>query len=327
MDIGQIRQRLGSDWTDVQDCIRGALGSGIQLLDSTNESIISHGGKQLRPLLSVLAARACSPEHRTTRRTVLYAAASEILHNATLLHDDVADESDSRRGVPTVRSLMGPTVSVLLGDYWLAKAVELLLDEDAPDTRVLRLFSATIRNLSEGEMIQLEKSERLDTEESDCLRIIYCKTASLFEASIVAGALSVEATAEQVEAAGQYARALGYAFQIRDDILDYTGTASLGKPLYVDLDERKITLPLIGAFLNAPQHEQSIRRHLSEIHGNPQIKSAVVEFVKSSGGIEYATRRLNEYVDEAVGSLAAFPESYERRALEELAHFTALRVF
>lgn len=326
MDIGQIQRHLGKDWTDVGNCIRAALKSGIGLLDDTNEAILEHGGKQLRPLLSVLVARACSSKP-ANRKTVTYAAAAEILHNATLLHDDVADESDSRRGVPTVRSLMGPTVSVLVGDYWLSKAVEMLLDEGTLDVRVLRLFSATIRNLAEGEMIQLEKSEKLDTQEEDCLRIIYCKTASLFEASIVAGAISADASSDVLEAVRKYARALGYAFQIRDDILDYTGTASLGKPVYLDLDERKITLPLVGALVNAPEQERHIRDCVADIVGHPEIKAEVVAFVKSYGGIEYATAVLERYVAEAVDSLSFLPDSYEKEALAELARFTAMRVF
>lgn len=326
MDIGQIRRYIGKDWTDVKDRIEESLKSGINLLDATNESILKHGGKQLRPLLSVLIARACtlSPANR---KTITYAAASEILHNATLLHDDVADESDSRRGAPTVRSLMGPTISVLIGDYWLAKAVEMLLDEGALDVRVLRLFSSTIRNLAEGEMIQLEKSESLDTQEEDCMRIIYCKTASLFEAALVAGTLSVDASDLETEAARKYACALGYAFQIRDDILDYTGGDLLGKPVHADLDEKKITLPLIGAFKNEPAREEYIRKCVAQIPDRPEAKKEIVDFVNTAGGIEYADTVLNKYVDAAVDALSILPDSYEKEALVSLAKFTAARNF
>lgn len=326
MDIGQIRRYIGKDWTDVKDRIEESLKSGINLLDATNESILKHGGKQLRPLLSVLIARACtlSPANR---KTITYAAASEILHNATLLHDDVADESDSRRGAPTVRSLMGPTISVLIGDYWLAKAVEMLLDEGSLDVRVLRLFSSTIRNLAEGEMIQLEKSESLDTQEEDCMRIIYCKTASLFEAALVAGTLSVDASDLETEAARKYACALGYAFQIRDDILDYTGGDLLGKPVHADLDEKKITLPLIGAFKNEPAREEYIRKYVAQIPDRPEAKKEIVDFVNTAGGIEYADTVLNKYVDAAVDALSILPDSYEKEALVSLAKFTAARNF
>lgn len=326
MDIGQIRRYIGKDWTDVKDRIEESLKSGINLLDATNESILKHGGKQLRPLLSVLIARACtlSPANR---KTITYAAASEILHNATLLHDDVADESDSRRGAPTVRSLMGPTISVLIGDYWLAKAVEMLLDEGSLDVRVLRLFSSTIRNLAEGEMIQLEKSESLDTQEEDCMRIIYCKTASLFEAALVAGTLSVDASDLETEAARKYACALGYAFQIRDDILDYTGGDLLGKPVHADLDEKKITLPLIGAFKNEPAREEYIRKCVAQIPDRPEAKKEIVDFVNTAGGIEYADTVLNKYVDAAVDALSILPDSYEKEALVSLAKFTAARNF
>ena len=143
MDIVKIKEFLGQDWTAVQDCIRMSLQSDIELLDVTNKSILSHSGKQLRPMLALIVARACSADSKISEATVRYAAAAELLHNATLLHDDVADDSDQRRGVPTIRSLMGPSVSVLLGDYWLVKAMDRILKGEGSDYEVLRIFSKT----------------------------------------------------------------------------------------------------------------------------------------------------------------------------------------
>ena len=177
MDIKAIREFLGQDWIAVQKRIASALQSDIALLNVTNESILSHSGKQMRPMLALIIARACSAGNRASDATVRYAAASELLHNATLLHDDVADESDQRRGVPTIMSLMGPSVSVLVGDYWLVKAVELVLEASGDDMRVIRLFSKTLSDLAEGEMLQLQKAKSGDTDENDYLRIIYNKTA------------------------------------------------------------------------------------------------------------------------------------------------------
>ena len=325
MDIKSIRQHVGADWTAVTESISGVLKSDIDLLNVTNQSILAHSGKQLRPLLSLLFARACTGAG-VSEATVRYAASAELLHNATLLHDDVADDSDQRRGVPTIRSLMGPSVSVLLGDYWLVKAMELILGDSESDTKVIRIFSKTLSDLAEGEMLQLQKAQSGDTDIQDYLRIIYNKTASLFEAACVSAAVSVGASEEYVQAAKDYAVALGLAFQIKDDILDYDGTESVGKPLGVDILEQKITMPLLGAMANAGQEEEArVRGLVKDIVGCPDHRDEIVEFVKSNGGLDYAVKELEKYVRMAVDALAVLPESFEKNCLVELAYFTAKR--
>lgn len=326
MDIKSIREYMGADWTAVQERIGSALHSDINLLNATNESILSHSGKQMRPLLSLIMARACSGGREASDATVRYAAASELLHNATLLHDDVADDSDQRRGVPTIMSLMGPAVSVLVGDYWLVKAVELVLDASDGDMRVIRLFSKTLSDLAEGEMLQLQKAQSCDTDFQDYLRIIYNKTASLFEAACVSAAISVDACPEYEKAAKDYAVALGLAFQIKDDILDYAGTESVGKPLGVDILEQKMTMPLLGAFVNAgASEEERIRGVVRNIVDHPDDRNEIVSFVKDNGGLEYAVDQLDKYVAQAVEALKVLPESKEKEMLVELAYFTARR--
>lgn len=325
MDIRLIKEYLGDGWTAVNESILSALRSDIVLLNSTNASILSSSGKQLRPVLALLMARACSG-HEISEATVRYAAASELLHNATLLHDDVADGSDQRRGVPTIRSLMGPSVSVLVGDYWLVKAMELILCGSVHDTQAIRIFSKTLSDLAEGEMLQLQKARSGDTDESDYLRIIYSKTASLFEAACVTAALSVDASPEYMQAAKDYAVALGLAFQIKDDILDYDGTDSVGKPLGVDILEQKITMPLLGALRNvAPEIQEEVRSKVKDIVGKPELRDEIVEFVRDNGGIDYAVARLNDYVYAAVEALKVLPESMEKDCLVKLAHYTAFR--
>lgn len=325
MDINGIREYLGKDWVDVTARIENILDSDIDLLNSTNASILSHSGKQLRPLLALVFARACSAEG-ISEATIRYAASAELLHNATLLHDDVADDSDQRRGVPTIRSLMGPSVSVLVGDYWLVKAMELILGESDSDTRVIKIFSKTLSDLAEGEMLQLQKAQTGDTDENDYLRIIYNKTASLFEAACVSAAVSVRAPESFQNAARDYAVALGLAFQIKDDILDYEGTESVGKPLGVDILEQKMTLPLLGAMSNVSSDEEEIiRRKVAEIAEHPEYRDEIVSFVKANGGLEYAVRRLEGYIDDAVKALEVLPESYEKQYLVELAHYTGKR--
>ena len=324
MDIRAVKEYLGQDWLSVQERIASALESDISLLNSTNASILSQSGKQLRPMLALMFARACTG--RATDAGIRYAAASELLHNATLLHDDVADGSELRRGKPTVMSLMGPSVSVLVGDYWLVKAMELILQDSDTDTTAIRIFSKTLSDLAEGEMLQLQKAQSGDTDEKDYLRIIYNKTASLFEAACVSAAISAGVSEDVVKAARDYAVALGLAFQIKDDILDYSGTESVGKPLGVDILEQKITLPLLGALNNVSGQKQAeVRGMVRDIVGRPELRDDVVSFVKENGGLEYAKSRLEEYVNEAVHALDILPDSREKECLVELARYTAIR--
>lgn len=325
MDINIIKEYLGKDWTAVADRIQSVLSSDIELLNSTNASILSHSGKQLRPLLSLLVARVCSGGV-ITDASICCAASSELLHNATLLHDDVADSSDKRRGVPTIRSLMGPSVSVLVGDYWLVKAMELILSCENGGSRIMRIFAKTLSDLAEGEMLQLQKAMRGDTDEEDYLKIIYNKTASLFEAACLSAAVSVNAPLAYETAAGVYATVLGIAFQIKDDILDYEGTEAVGKPLGVDILEQKITLPLIGAMKNAGvAEEKRIRGMIADIAAHPEYRDEVVSFVRENGGVEYAVEVLQAHVNKAVAALDIFPDSFEKNCLVELAHYTAIR--
>lgn len=325
MDIAGVQEYLGCSWTAVTGRIAGSLESDIDLLNVTNRSILSHSGKQLRPMLALLFARACSGG-AVSEATIRYAAAAELLHNATLLHDDVADDSDQRRGVPTIRSLMGPSVSVLIGDFWLVKAMELILGDGDSDARVIKIFSKTLSDLAEGEMLQLQKAQSGDTCVDDYLRIIFSKTASLFEAACLSAAVSVSASKEYEKAARDYAVALGKAFQIKDDILDYDGTESVGKPLGVDILEQKITMPLLGAMAAAgAEKEARVRSLVKDIAGHPEYRDEIVDFVKSNGGLEYAASELEKYVGLAVEALDVLPDSYEKTCLIELAHFTARR--
>jgi len=326
MDIRTVKEYLGSDWDAVQECIASSLRSDISLMNMTNSSILSNSGKQLRPMLALLMARLCNCGKELPESTYRYAASAELLHNATLLHDDVADDSDQRRGVPTLRSIMGPSVSVLVGDYWLVRAMELILGSSETDVRVIKIFSKTLSDLAEGEMLQLQKAQRCDTDEDDYLRIIYNKTASLFEAACVSAAVSVNASEEYAAAAREYAVSLGLAFQIKDDILDYSGSESVGKPLGVDILEQKITMPLLGVLAGMDEAEgEEVRTMVRNIAEQTADRDRIMEIVKERGGVEYAGRRLDEYVDKAIKALDVFEDSQEKRILTDLAYFTAIR--
>ncbi len=320
----QIIKYLGEDWLIVQNKIREGLKSDIDLLNRTNDSLLEHTGKQLRPILSLLVSKACSTESLTDL-SHRYAAATELLHNATLLHDDVADRSESRRGYPTIMSLMGPGVAVLLGDYWLVKAMEQVLGPGETDSETIRMFSKTLSDLAVGEMLQLEKANECDTTEEDYLRIIYSKTASLFETAAVSAALSVKASKEVVEAVREYAVFLGYAFQIKDDILDYVGNNFVGKPIGVDILEQKITLPLLGALASvSKQEEAKIREKVKNV--TEESKAEIITFIKENGGVEYSLNRIEEYVSKAIDALNVLPESQEKAYLVELAYYAGRRL-
>lgn len=325
MDFSSIKDFLKEDLDKVNKLMESSLSTDIELLDKTNRAILSHNGKQVRPVLTLLVARACSGGF-TTDDTIKYAAAVELLHNATLLHDDVADDSPVRRGVPTVMSILGGRASVLLGDYWLVKGMENILASRNSSDKVIRIFASTLTDLAEGELLQLQKAETGDTLEKDYYRIIYDKTASLFVASAAAGAISVSATEEKMSAARTYAKCLGVAFQIRDDIFDYEENVEIGKPVGLDLKEKKITLPLLGALAKAGEERgREIRRKLCRIDDHPEYGGEIIEFVKSEGGIEYARKRLYEYVDNARIALRPFGNLQEVEMLCEIAEFTADR--
>ena len=325
MDLKQRNLRfLGEDWNRVGTLMRKVLSSDIALLNQTNDNILSHNGKMLRPTLSLLMARACAPA--ANEASVKVAAAVELLHNATLLHDDVADASDKRRGVPTTSSILGDRASVLLGDYWLVRAMDLIFDTGAHSAELMRFFAKTLSDLAEGEMLQLQKAAVGDTSREDYLRIIYSKTASLFEAACVSGALSVDAPEELLAAARSYGVSVGLAFQIKDDILDYTATDALGKPVGVDLREQKITLPLIGALLQvSDERNRLVRRMVCEIGEHPGYAALIRDFVLEEGGIQYAETVLDEYVAKAREAARQLPAGEAASLLGEFAGFIAER--
>ena len=316
----EVQQYLGKAWTDFQRCFAESLESDIPLLDKANQYLLGHGGKKLRPLFTLLIAKALRGD--CNERVVRCAAASELLHTATLMHDDVADNAPTRRGVPTMMTVYSPTTAVLLGDYWLSKAMDLIIDH--PDKRVLHVFSKCLADLASGEMLQLEKAEKADTTEDDYRRIIYCKTTSLFEACMVSAACSVEASEEEIERCRIYAWHIGQAFQMRDDMLDYSPELSIGKPTGQDILEKKITLPLFGLFEKAPR---SVVREVRRRMKNPdaELVSDVFAWVRQYDAMSYAREKLDAEIRQAVEVLAAFPASPSRDYLEQMAGMIAIR--
>lgn len=316
MSIADIHTFLAEDLSRVEAHIDAALRSDIHLVDSTNRSLREHPGKMLRPMLSLLMAAALGKVNETSYR---YAAATELLHNATLLHDDVVDGAAERRGMPTVSSLLGGSAAVLIGDFWLVRCLDLILDAEVAPERVLRLFSNTLGHLSQGELLQMELAGKGSTTEADYLRIIYGKTASLFVTAALSAAISVEAPEPLCRAAETFAAKLGTAFQIKDDILDYLPDAALGKPVGLDLREQKITQPLLSALESVPQQEAAaIREKVAGIGDHPEWEADVRAFVAAQDGVARAKEVMNRCLEEALESLEAFPPSPAK------AHLTAL---
>ena len=250
------------------------------------------------------------------------AAAAELLHSATLLHDDVADNAPVRHGVPTMMALYSPTVAVLLGDFWLSRAMALVIDH--PDRRVLHAFSKCLGDLAEGEMIQMEKAQKADTTEDDYRRIIYRKTTSLFEAAIVSAAYSVDATEEEQACCRDYAFHIGQSFQMMDDILDYSPELSIGKPTGQDIMEQKITLPLLCLFRIAPASVvRDIRKRMK--HPDDALVQDVFALVRQYDALSLAREVLQEEIRSAVAAIASFPPSEAKTYLEKLAELMAVR--
>ena len=292
----------------------------VRLLDLVIQYVLRSKGKQLRPLLVLLSARATGSVTETTYRG---AALVELLHTATLVHDDVVDDSERRRGQFSVNALWKNKVGVLLGDFLLSRG--LLLALDAKDYELLHTVSDAVRRMSEGELLQLEKARRLDIDEETYFRIISDKTASLLSACTTCGAVSATEDAETIARMKRFGEKLGLAFQIRDDLFDF-GVADVGKPLGIDLQEKKMTLPLIHA-LN--RSERSERKRIMRIvkSGRKSSKDIreVAAWVNEAGGIAYARDRMLGFAREALDELDALAPSDARLALQQLVAFTVLR--
>ena len=318
MDAASLQAYAGKQMERVFHLMEETLSSDIALLNETNASILDGGGKRVRPLLTLLAAGATGVAGEDTERL---AAAAELLHNATLLHDDVVDGAATRRGKPTVYAVLNAPASVLLGDFWLARAVELILGVQAHTYTYIRIFSKTLDDLAVGEMLQLEKAGACDTTFDDYIRIIYCKTASLFESAARCGALSAGAPDDRVEAVSAYARNVGIAFQIKDDILDYVG-GDIGKPVGQDLAERKVTMPLLSALESVGEdRRKAIRAMLAE--GGREAD--IVAFVREQEGVVKAQAVLESYIERACAALSILPDGPDKQCLNELARYLSIR--
>lgn len=323
MEIKEIHTFLKGDLEQVEAQIAASLKSDVALLESLNKSLRERPGKMLRSMLALLMAGALG---KVNDSTVRYAAAIELLHNATLFHDDVVDGATLRRGRPTVAALLNPRAAVLIGDFWLVRCVSLVLEARVEPEKVLRRFAATLSHLAEGELRQMELAGLGTTTREDYLRIVYGKTASLFVTAAVSAAISVQAPEPLCKAAETFAARLGTAFQIKDDIFDYASDVALGKPAGIDLREQKITLPLLCALESVSESEEkAVREKVARISDRPELEAEVRAFVKEHDGVGRATEVMNRYLDQALECLEAFPPSARKDYLTALTHYVGDR--
>jgi len=317
-----IRGFVESDLHAVDAVIRARLDSEVLLIRQVAEYIVGGGGKRLRPLLLLLSAGAFGARGRHCHEL---AAVVEFIHTATLLHDDVVDESDLRRGRSTANSLFGNSAAVLVGDFVYSRAFQMMVGVN--DMRVLQVLADATNVIAEGEVMQLMNCRNPDVKENEYLGVIRCKTAKLFEAATRLGAILGGAPRDQEDAVADYGMRLGTAFQLIDDVLDYSGEqAVIGKNVGDDLAEGKLTLPLIYAIQRGTAEQARLVRRAIE-HGGRDELAAVIDAIRSSGALDYARAQAQREAHAAGASLAALPHSRQRDYLLQLADFAVTRSY
>lgn len=319
-DLKQIQAPIVIEMAEFESKFRDFMKSKVKLLDHITNYIVKRKGKQMRPMFVFLTAGVCGGIQESTYRG---AALIELLHTATLVHDDVVDDANYRRGFFSVNALWKNKIAVLVGDYLLSRG--LLLSVDHGEFDLLRIVSHAVREMSEGELLQIAKARKLDITEEVYYTIIRQKTASLIASCCAVGASTTGATTEVIERMRVFGEKVGMAFQIKDDLFDY-GEDEIGKPLGIDIKEKKMTLPLIYALNNASWLDKKKIIYLVR-NKNEDKKSVnqVIEFVKQSGGMDYASKIMNQYMDEALELLAEFPDSEYKKSLEALVRYTIER--
>jgi octaprenyl-diphosphate synthase len=315
--LDDIKAPIAKEMQEFEPKFRASMKTRVLLLDKIMSYIVKRKGKQMRPMFVFLSAGTCGS---ITDSTFRGASLIELLHTATLVHDDVVDEANYRRGFFSVNALWKNKVAVLVGDFLLSRG--LVLSVENKDFNLLKIVTNAVKEMSEGELLQIEKSRRLDINEEVYYEIIRQKTASLIASCCAVGASSSGASEAVVEKMRQFGEKIGMAFQIKDDLFDY-GEMEIGKPLGIDIKEKKMTLPLIYALSRSGWLEKrkiiSIVRNESE---KPKKVKEVIAYVKQSGGIQYAVEKMNRYHEEAMAILDSFPQSPYRSSLKDLVQFT-----
>jgi octaprenyl-diphosphate synthase len=319
--LENIQQPIAREMEAFEDYFKAAMRSENMLLDKITHYIIKRKGKQMRPMFVFLSSKVCG---EVTPSTYTAASLIELLHTATLVHDDVVDVANTRRGFFSINALWKNKIAVLVGDYLLSRG--LLMSVDKGEFQLLRIVSNAVKEMSEGELLQQEKSRLLNITEEVYYDIIRQKTASLIAACCESGASAAGASEDDVKHMYDFGLNVGLAFQIKDDLLDYGFGEKIGKPIGIDIKERKLTLPLIVAMKKATSAERKELMKIIKKHNTDGVKvKHLVNRVIALGGIDYAANKMNYFRDSALHALANFPESPAKNALTELVHYTINR--
>ena len=322
MNIDQIKDLVAQDMLSVDALIQKRLTSDVVLVNQLSHYIINSGGKRLRPLLTLMASRAYGyeGEHHFTLAAII-----EFIHTATLLHDDVVDESEMRRGRETANAMFGNAASVLVGDFLYSRAFEMMVDVES--MKVMQILAETTNVIAEGEVMQLMNCHDADTSEQRYLDVIHAKTAKLFEAATRLGAILCQRSVEEEESIAAYGMHLGTAFQLIDDVLDYSSSSEeMGKNVGDDLAEGKPTLPLIYAMRNGSEAQSAVVRKAIE-QGGLEYIDEVMAAIKATGAIEYTEQTARKEAELAIQCVEHLPASVYKTALQDLAKFSIDRSF
>jgi len=322
LNIKDVTASVNDEIAIFQQRYKTVLYAQNTLVDKVTRYVLKQQGKQIRPALVLLSAQLCGGVNESSYRAAIMV---ELLHSATLIHDDVVDGAEMRRGLASINALWKNKISVLIGDYLLSRG--LLYSLEHKDYGFLHMVSEAVRRMSEGEILQIQKTRSLDISEEDYLSVISDKTASLISSACAMGAMSATTDDASIAAMKRYGESLGLAFQIRDDLLDYTGDSKkTGKEMGIDIKDKKITLPLIYSLSNASEAEQKSIRSILKSAGKRASKSGeVVSFVKNKGGLDYAAKVAEGFAEKAVSSIVSFPESPAKRSLLQLVDFVMKR--
>lgn len=319
-DRSKIEEPVAAAFARFNEEFESSLRSETRLLQSAIEQILNSTGKHVRPLLVLLSAEACGGVNDSTINASIFL---ELLHTATLIHDDVIDETKQRRGVPSLNAIFDNRVSVLVGDYVLSTA--LIRSIQTGNLRIIGIVSNLGRDLSEGEIKQLETADESIIDEDCYMQVIFKKTATLLSACAEIGAISANATEHEIEVLKRFGEYLGYSFQIKDDIFDYFHDSNIGKPTGNDIREGKITLPLLYALRSGGEEAENFRRIILEKDFTTENIESLIEFAKAKGGIEYAESRMREFYNKALAELDSLKDSPARQGLKDLAEYVIER--
>ncbi len=320
--VKSIKAPIATEMSLFEDKFKEVMKGSVPLLDKITHYIVKRKGKQMRPMFVFLAANLCGG---VTERTYRAASLIEMIHTATLVHDDVVDDANKRRGFFSINALWKNKIAVLVGDFLLSKGLQLASQNK--DYDFLEIISEATKEMSEGELLQIEKARRLDIKEEVYFEIIRQKTATLIAACCASGASSAGGSVEDVKKLKLLGEKIGVAFQIKDDLFDYESSVSLiGKPVGIDIKERKMTLPLIYALNNSTKKEKRWMISVVKNHNENQKKvTELIEKVKASGGIEYTKKKMYEIREEAIQMINQYPESTSRQSLIDLILYTTER--